>query len=142
MIKISQLQTRDVADLHLKGVDGEPLYFRDVATGEEKPVLIKLFGPGSEPYRRAQAAAHRRVTALLKKGRNALEARTPDERAAETATLLADITQGVEGLDLEAASVREGVLALYGNPHCGWIAEQVNTFAADWANFSVSAPKA
>ncbi|WP_280190355.1 hypothetical protein [Delftia sp. PS-11] len=142
MIKISQLKARDLADMHLKDIEGEPMFYKpDPESKDEKPVLIRVYGPGSEPYRKAQVAAQRRVAVLLKKNRRALEDRTPDERAADTAVLLADITHSVEGLELDADG-REGVVALYADPQCGWVAEQVNSFAADWANFSASAPKA
>lgn len=140
MIKASQLKARDTAELHLKDIEGEPMFYKS-ESGEEKPVLIRVYGPGSDPYRKAQVGAQRRVAVLLKKNRRALEERTPDERAADTAVLLADITHSVEGLELDADG-REGVVALYADPQCGWVAEQVNTFAADWANFSASAPKA
>jgi len=139
MLKLSQLRVADTAALHLKDASGELLYFKDPAQGDaavDQPVLIHVYGPGSEPYRKAQLGAQRRVMALVKKNRRALE-----ERTADTAALLADITHSVEGLDLEGRPVREGMQALYADPAAGWVADQVNAFAADWANFSKSAPK-
>lgn len=144
MLKLSQLRVADTAALHLKDATGEPMYFKDPTKGAgavEQPVLIHVYGPGSEPYRKAQLGAQRRVMALVKKNRRALEERTPEERTADTAALLADITHSVEGLDLEGRPVREGMQALYADPAAGWVADQVNAFAADWANFSKSAPK-
>ena len=100
MIKISALAAQDVAPLHLKSETGEPMYFKD-ADGAEKPVQIFVYGPGSDEHRQAQARAHRRLLALSKKGRRAIEERTPDERLKESADLMADITHSVSGLDLE-----------------------------------------
>lgn len=141
MFKISELGAQDVAPLHLKSEAGEPMYFKD-ADGKEMPVQIFVFGPGSDIYRQAQLRAQRRTLAIAKKGRRALEERTPDERAKDVADLLADITHSVQGLDLEGKPLREAMCELYANPRCGWVASQVNEFGADWANFSRSAPTA
>lgn len=141
MLKISELNAVDVAPLHLKNAEGELMYFKD-SEGNDKPVQIFVYGPGSDPYRQAQSRAQRRVMALAKKGRRALEERTEEERAKDNADLLADITHSVLGIDLEGRSVRDAMYELYLNPRAGWLKEQVNEFAADWANFSGTAPTA
>lgn len=144
MLKLSQLTVANTAPMHLKDAAGELMFYKDPSHGDEAkelPVRIHVFGPGSEEHRQAQLRAQRRVMALVKKSRRALEDRTPEERTADTAVILADITHSVEGLDLEGRSVREAMLALYSDPTCGYVADQVNAFAADWANFSKSAPK-
>lgn len=141
MIKISELGAKDIAPLHLKNEAGEPLYFKD-ADGVEKPVQIFVYGPGSDENRQAQSRGHRRLLALSKKGRRAVEDRTPDDRLKETADLMADITHSVSGIDLEGQQLRPAMVAMYANPRCGWITSQVNEFGADWANFTASAPTA
>lgn len=141
MFKISELGANDVAPLHLKNANGEPMFYKD-SEGAEQPVQIFVYGPGSDPYRQANLRAQRRIMAISKKGRRALEERTPDERAKDTADHLADITHSVLGLDLEGQALRDGMFALYANPKCGWVVAQVNEFAADWGNFSESAPTA
>lgn len=141
MIKISELGAKDIAPVHLKNEAGEPMYFKD-SEGVEKPVQIFVYGPGSDEHRQAQARAQRRVMAIAKKGRRALEERSPDERLKDSADLMADITHSVEGLDLEGMQLRPAMVALYANPRCGWITSQVNEFGGDWANFTGSAPTA
>lgn len=141
MIKISELGAQDVAPLHLKNETGEPMYFKGEGD-DDQPVQIFVYGPGSDIYRQAQQRAQRRTMAIAKKGRRALEERTPDERAKDVADLLADITHSVVGLDLEGKPLRQAMCDLYANPRCGWVAFQVNEFGADWANFSKSAPTA
>src|SRR5256885_13596931 len=89
-----------------------------------RPPRSTLF-PYTTLFRSAQLGAQRRVMALVKKNRRALEERTPEERTADTAALLADITHSVEGLDLEGRPVREGMQALYADPAAGWVADQV-----------------
>lgn len=141
MIKISELDAKDTAPLHLKDAAGEPMFFKG-KDGEEQKVRIFVYGPGSEPFRQAQLRANRRVMAIMKRGRRALEERSVEERAKDTADLLADITASVEGLDLEGASLRDGMHRLYANPRCGYVADQVNAFAAEWGNFTESAQTA
>lgn len=146
MLKRNQLAARETAELHLKDAAGEPMYYTPNvhAAGEKivkQPVLIEVYGPGSEPYRKAQASAQRKLMLLAKKGRRAIEDRTPEERAEDAADQLADITVRFDGLDLEGMPLRGAVRALYADPSCGYIVSQVNEFAADWANFSTSAPQ-
>lgn len=147
MLKISQLAAVTTAFLHLKGLDGEPLYFESGEVDRSMkpiklPVGLTLYGIGSDEYQQAQARAQRRVMAIAKKGRNALNERTPQERAGDVADVLADITASAEGIDLEGRPLREVMRAMFADAANGYITDQVNNFAADWANFSKSAPKA
>ena len=147
MFKRSSLRAHATAALHLKDAAGKPMFFQPAASAEgEKvqpsPVLITLYGPGSEVNINAQQEAKRRLLAWAKETGKDLQARGPAERAADVADVLASITAGVEGIDLEGKSLTDGVRDLYADPLCGYIVDQVNAFAADWANFSNGAPKA
>lgn len=147
LLKVSQLAAITTAFLHLKGLDGEPLCYENGEAGDDGkpkklPVGLNLYGIGSDEYQQAQARAQRRVMAIAKKGRNALAERSPKERAGDVADVLADITVSAEGIDLEGRPLREVMRAMFADPANGYITDQVNTFAADWANFSKSAPKA
>jgi len=142
MFKRSALRVASTAHLHLKDATGRPMFFTPVAAAEGEqvkklPVRIEIYGPGSDEYANAQQAANRRMLAMAKEGQD-LQARSPEERARDVADLLASITVGVEGIDLEGRPLVD----LYADPACGYIREQVNAFAADWANFSNGAPKA
>lgn len=142
MLTIKSLRASDTAVLHLKDVAGEPMFYVPAggAAEDKKPVLVTLYGPGSEPYRKAQLSAQRRVMHLAKSGRKAFD-RSAEERAADVAQLLVSITVGFEGLDTEGRALPEVLRELYADPTAGYIANQVNDFAADWANFSPSAPQ-
>ncbi|MDR3005949.1 MAG: hypothetical protein LBV14_17165, partial [Acidovorax sp.] len=102
---------------------------------------VELYGPGSDPYRKAQQRAKRRVMHLAKSGRKALEDRTADERSADVADLLASITVRFDGFDVQGRGLPEALRVLYADPKAGYIADQVNDFSADWANFLPSAPQ-
>lgn len=147
MFKRSALRAHATAAMHLKDAAGKPMFFTPAAAapGEEVkklPVLITLHGPGSEVNLNAQQDAKRRLLAWAKDSGKDLQSRDPAQRAGDVADVLAAITAGVDGLDLEGKSVSAGVRDLYADPLCGYIVDQVNAFAADWANFSNGAPKA
>ena len=145
MFKVSQLRAADTAELHIKDQHGEPMFFTPGVAGadgqkpEPQPMLAEVYGPGSDTYRRAQLKAQRKFMALSKKSRKAVEDRAPEERAADAAELLADITVRIDGIDSEGRSAREALLDLFSDPACVWLTEQINAFAADWANFPKSA---
>ena len=146
MFKKSNLRVNATAALHLKDAAGRPMFFKPTASadGEEVkdcPVMVTVHGPGSDVYLNAQQAAHRRLLAWAKEG-NDLQARDAAKRASDVADLMAAVTVGIDGLDLEGQPVFDVVRDLYADPGCGYIVEQVNAFAADWANFSKGAPKA
>lgn len=130
---LAQAMANDTAVLHLKSAQGEPLTIKDAA-GEDQPVAVTLYGPGSKQYQQAQLVAQRRVMVLLKKGKN--DRRTPDERRQDVAELLADLTAGFSNLEYMGLQGRELALAVYSEAKLGYIADQANVFANDWANFT------
>lgn len=142
MLKISQFRVVNSSEMHLKNAAGEPLFFgvdMEQERAQPRPVIVELYGPGSEAYQQAQLRAQRRVMELSKKSRNALTERSVEERAADIADLLADITIRFDGLDTEGQSLGSALRQLYSDPQCGYIVDQINSFAADWANFTPSA---
>ncbi len=136
---LAQAKAQDTAVLHLKGANGEPIYVED-AGSEPQPVTVTVYGPGSAQFQRAQLTAQRRVMALLKKGRN--DKRSTDERREDVAELLADLTLEFGNLQYMGLSGRALALAIYSERQLAYIADQVNAFSADWANFSSSAQPA
>jgi hypothetical protein len=130
---LAQAMANDTAVLHLKSAQGEPLTIKDAA-GEDQPVTVTLYGPGSKQYQQAQMAAQRRVMVLMKKGKG--DKRTPDERREDVAVLLADLTAGFTNLEYMGLQGRELAVAVYSEAKLGYIADQVNVFASDWANFT------
>jgi hypothetical protein len=109
------------------------------------PVTVTLYGPGSKPYARAQAAQQNRMLDKLKrKGKSDL---TADDKAREQAEFLAGCTKefspnleytngGTEKLSGEALH-----RAVYADNSIGFIAEQVGKFLGEWGNFTKGSPK-
>lgn len=102
-------------------------------------VAVVVYGPGSKQYAAAQARQQNRMIDKLKnKGKTD---QTAEQKAAETAEFLADVTQAFEGLEYDNLTGRELSLAVYSDITIGFIADQVAKHVGDWANFSkVSAP--
>lgn len=135
-INLTTIEAQDTAVMPLKDGVGEPMLYEAVG-GEERQASITVYGPGSVQYQKAQAAGRRRVQKLMKeKGVKALENRTADERRADVADLLADLTVGFDGVSADGREGRELALWVYRNPKLGFIAEQVNAFSGEWANFT------
>ncbi|WP_291591586.1 hypothetical protein [Comamonas sp. UBA7528] len=142
MLTINDLRVSDTAELHLKDAAGAPMFYLPAGGDPEKdkkPVLVELYGPGSDQYRQAQHAAQRRVMHLAKSGRKSLADRTVDELKADAAKLLVTLTVRFDGLDLQGRPMPEVLQALYADPSVGYITEQIDSFCAAWANFSPSA---
>lgn len=149
LIKRSALQTVQTGTLHLKDVRGIPMMFSPevVEAGTEiapQPVIVTIYGPGSEQYRKAQQAAKQRIFELLRKGGGEALPRnlSDEERHADGAELLADLVADITGFDFEGQSQREFLRGLFADPSCGYITDQVNSFAGDWANFCKGAATA
>lgn len=134
-MKINAIAVSPTAFLHLKGPDGVPLY-----EGKE-PVGIELYGPGSPENSRLEE----RITARLQKraaDNDGVDPIVPgDERRAQNAEDLADLTAGFRHLDCDGdngkpLTGRALYLAVYGDPKYGWVNTQVVKFQRDWGKFS------
>lgn len=117
----SRLELRDANDELLQGV------------------FVTVYGPGSKQYAAAQARQQNRMIDKLKsKGKTE---QTAEQKAAETAEFLADVTVSFEGLEYDNLEGRALALAVYSDVSIGFIADQVAKHCGDWSNFSkVSAP--
>lgn len=115
------------------------LELRDANDELMQGVAVTVYGPGSKQYAAAQARQQNRMIDKLKsKGKTD---QTAEQKAAETAEFLADVTQAFEGLEYDNLTGRELSLAVYSDITIGFIADQVAKHVGDWANFSkVSAP--
>lgn len=137
-LDLSTKETRDTDTFQLRDAKDELMFAGPASEGGEPvPVTVTVYGPGSKQYQAAQARAQKRMLEVLKKkGKGASDPRTTQERIDDTALQLADITHSFSGLSYQALEGRELALAIYRNPSLGYIAEQVNRHAADWANFT------
>lgn len=103
-----------------------------------EPCTITLHGPGSRAFKAAQSAASNRLLERMKRKGKATA--TPEEDDAARASFLTAITVRLNGFDYRGATDEAAIRAMYLDGGLGWIAEQVNTAAGDWANFSQAAP--
>ncbi len=135
-LDILTLEAADTAPIHLKGLDGTPLYDGD------KPVRIIVFGPASEQYARLETKQTARQLRRLDENDGRRVALSPEERLQQTAEDLADITFDFENLSSTGKSGRDLFLAVYGNRKLGHIANQVTAKLGDWGNFKAASPAA
>lgn len=133
---ISTLSADETFDVEIMDPrTGEPLIGDD-----NKPCTVTVYGPGTKPFAAARSrASNRSIKRLRSKGK--MET-TPEEDAAATASFLTEITKrfnnfGYKGLDDGPEAYR----ALYLDPKLGFITDQVNAGAGDWANFTQGSSK-
>jgi len=105
----------------------------------DEPCVITLHGPASRAFKTAQAAANNRLLERMKrKGKAAVV--TAEEDDAARAAFLTSITVRLTGFDYRGSANEDAVRAMYLDAGLGWIAEQVNSAAGDWGNFTMAAP--
>jgi hypothetical protein len=134
-MKILLLAAANTSFLHLKGPDGTPLF-----DGKNK-VGIDLFGPGSEESARLEERVSARVVKRMAENDNKVGHVPVDQRRAETAQDLTDMTaafhhiehEGADGKPLSGTALYH---AVYSDPKLGWIKEQVLKHLGDWGKFT------
>lgn len=125
----------DTAAIHLKGADGNHLY----SNGDlDKPVKIVIYGPGSKQFAAIEARQTNRAIKRMQDNDGKVSAAPPEQRVAEQAEDLADITASLENLTYSPASDKHGkelYQALYADPGLGFIPQQIVKAVKDWGNF-------
>lgn len=112
---------------------GEPLLGED-----NKPCSVTVYGPGSKPFAAARSRASNRTMKRMRQ-RGKIET-TPEEDLAATASFLTEITKSFNNFDYKAMeNGPDAFRALYSDTTLGWLTEQVNAGAGDWANFTKAA---
>jgi hypothetical protein len=116
------LELRDAADAPMLGEDG-------------KPMTITLYGPGSKPYAKAQAAQQNRMIDKLKRKGKADQ--SAEDKAREQAEFLASCTKEFSA-NIEYDGLKGEALfkAVYADTSIGFIAEQAGRHLGEWGNFS------
>ena len=127
-LNIKTRAARDTDTVQLRDGNDELLF------DGELPVSVTVYGPGSKQYQAAAAAASSRALERMRK-RGGKEP-APEIKRKETAEHLAAITVGFDNLDYDGLKGQELALAVFSDPTLGYIADQVNRHAADWANFT------
>jgi hypothetical protein len=137
---IRTFAVEETSVLALLGADDAPL------VGEDgKPMTVTLYGPGSKPYSKAQAAQQNRMIDKLK--RKGKSDQSAEEKAREQAEFLAGCTKefssNIEYPNGNGASLTGEALhkAVYADTSIGFIAEQVGKHLGEWGNFTKGSPK-
>lgn len=133
-LNLKSLSASNTSSFQLRNGDDELLFDGVDASGKPMPVNVTVYGPGSAEYQRAQAKANNRAIERLKKRGKADQ--TAEEKNKELAVHLADITHSFDNLDYDGLTGRELAIAIYSDSSIGFIADQVNKHAGDWANFT------
>lgn len=125
---VAMFEARDWALFELTDARGAPLMFNG------QVVSVELFGPGSEPYAKAQSridsAAQTRTYAALRGKSNKSAA---DENKALQVEKLTACTRKLNNFPIPG-----GAQKVYENPKLGFLTEQVAKLIEDWANFPPS----
>lgn len=125
----------NTAAIHIKGADGTHLY----SGGDtEKPVKIVIYGPGSKQYAAIEARQTNRAVKRMQDNDGKVSVAPPEQRIAEQAEDLADITVSFENLTYSPAADKQGkelYQALYADPALGFIPQQITKAVKDWGNF-------
>ena len=131
MFEITSLSAKDTFLLELQSGNDEALKDKDGNT-----LSVTIYGPGSKPYVKAQAArTQRMLDRMARKGKVKLNA---EEQAHESADFLAACTVSFNGWAYKGAADADAILAAYSDPSIGFIADQVSKAVGDWGNFTTS----
>lgn len=128
MLNIRKRAVCTTITFDLLDADDSPL-----VNDDGSPCQATIHGPGSRKYIGAQARRQALLLAKVQKGK--APSFTADETLRNQAEFLADITDDI-GLAYDDLQGRDKLVAIYGDPELGYIAEQVSKKAGDWANFS------
>jgi hypothetical protein len=134
-VDILKFAVEETSVLELRGADDAPLRGDDGA-----PMTVTVYGPGSKPYARAQAARQNRMVDRLKRKGKADQ--SAEEKAREQAEFLAGCTKEFSA-NIEYGGLSGEALhkAVYADARIGFIAEQVGAHLSEWGNFSKGSPK-
>lgn len=124
---IRQLAVSATSRLVLNDAKGDPI----IDGGKE--VAVNLYGPGSKQFAKAKNAQSNRIVDKFKsKGKTE---QTPEQSAKEVASFLAECTESFENLEYDELTGTALAEAVYADQTLGFIADQVNKYIGDWANF-------
>lgn len=136
MSNLKKYGLKPTSVLHLLDGNDDPM-FADDADGKpdlNRPMKVRLFGPGTKQYAAAQAAqSNRNMERFKKKGKSDM---TAEERVAETAKFLARCTDGFENIEVDGLSGKDLFMSVYQDIELCFIPAQIEKFINDTANFT------
>jgi len=121
---VAVIHVRDGAD-NLMYADGD----------ESKPVRIHVYGPGSKAYTAAEKRNSERTFESLRRKGKSMDA------AEMRVDFLTAITKEFENIEYDGLQGEELYRAVYADSSIRFIADQVNTYVGDTANFTKSSQK-
>lgn len=134
MFDITTTAVEETAVLQLTDANEAPLL-----DSEKKQISITLYGPGSEPFVKAEGKRQNKLLERLK--RRGKAEMSPEEQRSEQAEFLASITVSFNGFNYPPAGEATGkdlFRALYNDRKVGFITDQVQRFVGDWGNFTAN----
>lgn len=129
---VTALKIAETGALHVKSAAGEPLYDGD------KPVRIVVHSPGSRAFGVVESRQAGRTIKRMNENDGKIVVGTPEERLAETAEDLADLTVSFENLSYGDKKGHALFKAVYADPQLAFITRQVSKFVGDWGNFKAA----
>lgn len=133
MLNIRNRAVAQTLEFQLTDSADDPLFNEDGT-----PCMALIHGPGSRIYLQAQSKNQAKLMAKVQKGKD--PSFSADERLRNQAEFLASITDRLD-VAYDELEGRDKLLAIYGDPELGFIAEQVAKKAGDWANFTRGSAK-
>jgi hypothetical protein len=131
IIATNDLEVADSTTVELDDKNGNELL--DAAGQGRRSITI--YGPGSRQFAEAQAKHNARGLKRMRTRGGRVTANADEEIGAK-ASFLADITISFNGFGLsEEQQTRDAFREFYANTGVGYLTDQVNTAAGDWANF-------
>ena len=136
MKDILDLAVSSTATHHVKNAAGVEQYLNG---DREKPVQIVLFGPSTSQYAAVEARQTARALRRREDNDGKLSAPSPEQRLAETAEDLSELTASFNNLPYSPAGEKTGrelFHALYSDIRLGFIVNQVSKVVSDWGKFA------
>lgn len=132
MLNITSTAIASAAAMTVRNAAGEPL-----SDAAGNPITITLYGPGSKQYQAAKhRAEERNNTRAFSRMQGKAEGKiSAAEKLAERAEFLAACTVSFDGFAYNDLTGREAHLAAYADIKIGHIADEVEKFIAERANF-------
>lgn len=119
--------------IHLRDGSDNPIYADEA---KEKPVTIRVYGPGTKQFAAAEARNQRKMTEAFgtRRGRKDLD------QASLRVDFLVAITIGSENLEYDGKEGEELYRGIYSDPELRFIPDQVYEFVNETGNFTKSSP--
>ena len=128
----------DVAPIHFKNAAGDHLYATDAAgkPDTDKPCRVFLYGPGSDQFALVEQRQTSRALQRAQDNDNKITLASPEERAAETAQDMADLTSHFENFGYKGQELTpDRFKAFYGDKKMVHYHRQVTKALAQVGNW-------